>query len=168
MEMARVTRERMDVVRRMQGCLPAVDPMLDIMCEAVSDSMKADAAVVTLLLETEQVFIGSHGLLESPGSMPRQFGDDILRVDVFEELRMDENPAMANNPMVHGPCDRFRSVVTVPVVYEGAVVGALNVLTRTHRAAPYDAAALALLMRGRKAVQAHLAFGVLIRSGKPA
>lgn len=160
-----VRRERMDVVRRMRACVLAVDPMLDAMCEALADAMGADAVVATLLLETDQVFIGSYGLAGNPGAMPRQYGDDILRVEVFEELRMDENPAMVRNPMVHGPYDGFRSVATVPVVLEGAVVGGLNVLTRTHRAAPYDAGALATLRRGRDAIQAHLAFGVLVRSG---
>ncbi len=64
-----VRRERMEVVRRMQASVLAVDPMLDAMCEAVADAMGADAAVVTLLLETEQVFIGAHGLASSPGAM---------------------------------------------------------------------------------------------------
>ena len=163
-----VRRERMDAVRRMRASVLAVDPMLGAMCEALADAMGADAAVVTLLLETDQVFIGTYGLRSSPGTMPRQFGDDILRIGVFEELRMDENPAMAKNPMVHGPHDAFRSVVTVPVVHDGVVVGGLNVLTRQHRTAPYDEAALAFLRRGRDAMQAHLAFGVLIRAGKVA
>ncbi len=97
--------------------------------------------------------------------MARQFGDDILRVALFEELRMETHPAMAANPMVHGPHDRFRSVATMPVTVDGVVVGGLNVLTRQHRSAPYDAAALAMLRQGCDAVQAHLAFGVLVRAG---
>lgn len=164
----KLRRERMEVVRRMQASVLVVDPLLDAMCEGVADALGADAAVLTLLLERDQVFIGMYGLASSPGSIPRQFGDDVLRMAVFEELRMDENPAMARNPMVHGPHDHFRSVATVPVVQDGAVVGGLNVLTRQHRMAPYDAAALVALRRGRDAMQAHLAFGVLIRTGKVA
>lgn len=161
-----VRRARMDVVRRMQASVLARDAMLDAMCETLAHAMAADAVVVTLLLETDQVFIGSFGLHSSPGAMPRQFGDDILQLDIFEELRMDENPAMARNPMVHGPHDRFRSVATVPIRADGAVVGGLNVLTRQHRTTPYSAGERASLGRGREAIEAHLAFGVLIRGGK--
>lgn len=163
-----VRRERMDVVRRMQASVLAVDPMLDAMCESLADAMAADAVVVTLLLERDQVFIGSYGLRSDPGAMPRQFGDDVLAVELLEELRMDENPAMARNPMVHGPHDCFRSVATMPLVVDGMVVGGLNVLTRAHRTAPYGATDLAVLRRGRDGMQAHLAFGVLVRAEKPA
>lgn len=159
-------RERMDVVRRMQGSVIADDPMLDGMCEVIAFRLGADAAVVTLLLEREQVFIGSHGLRSSPGSMPRQHSGAMLSMAYFEELRMDENPVMSRNPMVHGPHDHFRSVVTAPVSLDGAVVGALNVLTRHHRAAPYGPTELAELFRARAGIEAHLAFGVLIRSGR--
>lgn len=160
----RLKRERMDLVRRMQASVVAADPMLDAMCENVARRMAADAAVVTLLLEQEQVFIGSFGLRSSPGAMRRQHSDAMLVLHYFEELRMDENPAMARNPMVHGPHDSFRSVVTAPVLLEGAVVGALNLLWRRHRDAPCDAAELASLFAARDSIQAHLAFGVLIRT----
>lgn len=161
-------RVQRDVVRRMQGAVLARDPMLDAMCEGLCDAMGADAVVATLLLERDQVFIGQYGLRSNPGAMPRQFGDDVLGLPVFEELRMEANPAMALNPMVHGPHDAFRSVATVGLVVEGMVVGGLNVLTRRHRSAPYDAAALAWLFRGRAAIEAHLAFGVLIRAPRDA
>jgi len=157
-------RERMDVVRRMQAGVIADDPMLDGMCAVVTHRMKADAAVVTLLLEIEQVFIGQHGLRSSPGAMPRQHSDAMLVVEYFEELRMDENPAMARNPMVHGPHDSFRSVVTAPVRIDGAVVGALNVLTRRHRPQPYGPEDMAILFDARRGIEAHLAFGVLVRA----
>lgn len=153
----------MDVVRRMQAGVVANDPMLNGMCEAVAWRMKADAAVVTLLLERDQVFIGRHGLRSSPGKMPRQHSDAMLGLRYFEELRMDENPVMARNPMVHGPHDAFRSVVTAPLFMDGVVIGALNVLTRTHRTAPHDEAALAILFQACRGIEAHLPFGVLIR-----
>ena len=154
----------MDVVRRMQAGVIADDPILNGMCAVVTHRMKADAAVVTLLLEAEQVFIGQYGLRSSPGAMPRQHSDAMLVMEYFEELRMDENPAMSRNPMVHGPHDAFRSVVTAPVIIDGAVVGALNVLTRHHRAEAYGAEALKLLFDARRGVEAHLAFGVLVRT----
>lgn len=154
----------------MQASVVAHDPVLNGMCESVVYRMKADAAVVTLLLETEQVFIGQYGLRSSPGRMPRQHSDamlSMLSMRYFEELRMDENPDMAHNPMVHGPHDSFRSVVTAPVLLDGAVVGAINVLTRHHRTGPYDETALATLFQTRAAIAAHLAFGVLIRGTGP-
>lgn len=157
-------RERIEVVRRMQAGVIADDPILNGMCEIAVNRLGADAAVVTLLLERDQVFIGQHGLRSSPGAMPRQHPDAMLAMAYFEELRMDENPAMARNPMVHGPHDAFRSVVTAPVMVDGAVVGALNVLTRHHRPTPYDDSAIAELFRMRAAIQTHLAFGVFVRS----
>lgn len=157
-------RERMEVVRRMQAGMIADDPILNGMCEVTVSRLKADAAVVTLLLEKEQVFIGQFGLRSSPPGMPRQHSDSMLTMAYFEELRMDENRDMVRNPFVHGPYDAFRSVITAPVIIEGAVVGALNVLTRHHRPAPYDDAALAELFAMRSAIQSHLAFGVFVRT----
>lgn len=152
----------------MQASVIPQDPMLDAMCENVCRSMDADAAVVTLLLEEDQVFIGSFGLRSNPGAMRRQHSDAMLVMKYFEELRMDENPAMARNPMVHGPHDVFRSVVTAPIILERAVVGALNVLCRHHRAKPYDEAALAKLFEARDLIQTHLTFGVLVRTPRVA
>lgn len=162
-----VVRMRMDVVRRMQASVLARDAMLDAMCEAAADAVGADAAVVTLLLERDQVFIGSYGLRGTPGAMPRQHGDDMLGLCYFEELRMDENPVMARNTMVHGPHDSFRSVVTAPLRVEGAIVGALNLLCRVHRTAPYAASDLAAVFAARDRIAAHLAFGVMVRTARP-
>lgn len=163
-----LTRARMDVVRGMQAHLVAEDPILDAMCEVITRDLRADAAVVTLLLEDEQVFIGTFGLRSNPGAMRRQHSDAMLTVRYFEELRMDENPAMRANPMVHGEHDSFRSVVTAPIFVDGTVVGALNVLTRTHRPQPYGEIEMAKVFQARDRIQAHLAFGVLVRKSRVA
>ncbi|WP_268902870.1 hypothetical protein [Paragemmobacter aquarius] len=42
--------------------------------------------------------------------------------------------------------------------------GGLNVLTQHHRAEPYMRDELSSLRRGRDAIEAYLAFGVLIRT----
>lgn len=157
-------RERVEVVRRMQSSLLASDPMLDAMCENLAYAMGADAAMMTLLLETDMVFIGAYGLRHNPGSLPRPIRAAPLRDEVYEELRVDELSTFDQNPMVHGPYDWFKSVASAYVLHEGVVVGGLAVCTRTHRAKPYDAAALAELFRARDAVQAHLRFGVMIRA----
>lgn len=158
-----IRRERIDLVRQMRASTLAVDPMLDAMCELIASEMRADAVITSLLLEREQVFVGTYGLPNNPVSLPRELGDDMLDVPYFEVLRMDEHPAMSKNQIVHGPYDTFRSVTFVPVKYQGAVVGGIGVLTRTHRTAPYSPAEMAKIFRWRDAVQTHLQFGVLIR-----
>lgn len=156
-------RERVELVRQMQASTLAVDPMLDAMCELIANEMRADAVITSLLLEREQVFIGTYGLPNNPVSLPRELSDDIFDVPYFELLRMDEHPAMSKNQIVHGPYDTFRSVTFVPVKHQGAVVAGIGVLTRTHRTAPYNTLELTKIFKWRDAVQAHLQFGVLIR-----
>lgn len=159
-----VRRERVEFVRRMQSSLLASDPMLDAMCENVAYAMRADAAIVTLLLETEQVFIGTYGIRHNPGVLARPVRAPTLGDEVYEELRIDEVSAFDQNPMVHGPYDWFKSVASAYVWHDGVVIGGLGVCTREHRATPYDAAARAELFRARDTIQAHLRFGVMIRA----
>lgn len=157
-------RERVEIVRRMQSSLLASDPMLDAMCENLAHAMGADAAMMTLLLEIEMVFIGTYGLRHNPKVLPRPVRSSPLRDELYEELRADENSIFDQNPMVHGPYDWFKSVASAYVIDEGVVVGGLAVCTRAHRAKPYDEAARAELFRARDAVQTHLRFGVMIRA----
>lgn len=159
-----VRRERVDVVRRMQSSLLASDPMLDAMCENLAYATGADAAMMTLLLETEMVFIGTYGLRHNPGVLPRPIRAAPLRDELYEELRVDELSTFDDNPMIHGPYDWFKSVASSYVLHDGVVVGGLAVCTRKHRATPYGEAARADLFRARDAVQAHLRFGVMIRA----
>ena len=133
---------RLATVRRVRQLLPGEVAVFDGLCRLATGLLRADAAVVAFLTDSEQVFLGRDGI--EVATVPRAIPVELLRtafIDIADLSLMDIG---RNCPLVSGQLNSFRGAVAAPIRFEGQPIGLLTCYFRAIRdaASPTDVAHL--------------------------